>query len=86
MITYSKLRGDKTLSSLIFDFHQKHSIKREISFIESKYILAEIVKNNNYFKYLKKFDDITNFIIDVKRNEVDIKTLSFDDTKKRSFN
>ena len=85
MITYSKLRGGKTLSTLIFDFHQKHSIKREISFLESKIILSEIVKNNNYFGYLKEFDDITNFIIDIKRNEIDINKLSFDELKKSAL-
>jgi len=82
MITYSKLRGGKTLSSLIFDFHQKHSTKREISFLETKLILNEIVKSNDYFGYLKEFEDITNFIIDTKRNEVDINKLSFDEAKK----
>ena len=91
MITYSKLRGKlfnkkaQTLSNLIFSYHQKHSLKREISLIEVKYILSKIVKNNKYFSYLNKFDEITKFIIEVKRNEVDINKLEFPQEKKEAL-
>lgn len=93
MISYSKLRGRifnkkaKTLSSLIDDFHQKHSLKREVSFLESKFIIQNIINNLNlkHFDYLKEFDEITSFLIEVKRNEVDIDKLEFEADKKNEL-
>jgi len=94
MISYSKLRGRifgkkaKTLSSLIYDFHQKNSLKREISFLESKFIIREIMENLNlkHFGYLEEFDEITGFLIEVKRNGVDIDELDFEKIKKEELN
>jgi ATP-dependent helicase/DNAse subunit B len=93
MVSYSKLRGRifnkkvKTLSSLIYDFHQKNSLKREISFLESKFIIQEIMGNLDlkHFSYLEKFDEITGFLIEVKRNDVDIDKLEFEKIKKEEL-
>ena len=93
MVSYSKLRGKifgkkaKTLSSLIYDFHQKHSLKREISFLETKFIIQNVIKNLNlkHFDYLDEFDEITAFLIEVKRNEVDIDKLEFEMIKKNEL-
>ena len=90
MISYSKLRGRifnkkaKTLSSLIFDYHQKHSLKREINSLEAKYIIKDIFNSLDlkHFDYLNEVDDLVKFLIDVKRNEVDINLLDFTQEKK----
>jgi ATP-dependent helicase/DNAse subunit B len=98
-ITYSKLRGRvfdikedvETLSSFIYFIHQKNSTKVEISNVESKYIIKNIIKNLklNFFDYLKEsqktLQDLVTFIIDVKRNEVNIDDLEFDEIKKEEL-
>jgi len=97
MISYSKLRGRifgkkaKTIASLIYNFHQKNSLKREISFLESKFIIKNIINSLKslhklkYFEYLNEFDDITNFLVEVKRNKVDIGKLEFEEIKKNEL-
>ncbi|GAB6073606.1 RecB family exonuclease [Nautilia lithotrophica] len=93
MVSYSKLRGrifgkkSKTLSSLIYEFHQKHSLKREISFLEANFIIQNIIKNLNlkHFDYLDEYDEIVGFLIEVKRNDVDIDELDFEKIKKEEL-
>lgn len=98
-ITFSKLRGRifdikkdvETLSSFIYSVHQKNSLKREISPLELKYILKNIISNLNlkFYDYLKDtkktIEDLAVFIIEVKRNNVNIDELEFDDIKKEEL-
>jgi ATP-dependent helicase/DNAse subunit B len=55
--------------------------------LDSKFIIQNIVKNLNlkHFDYLDGFDEITGFLIEVKRNDVDIDELDFEKIKKEEL-
>ena len=98
-ITFSKLRSrvldqhimPMTLSSFIYTLHQKYSPAKEITSLETAFILREIVKNDlRFYDFLDDkeyiFEEMASFFISCKRNEVAISEFGFEKEKERDLN
>ena len=94
-ITFSKLRAKflnknynyYTLSKFIYKLFERNFNQKIIDKIESKYIILNVINSLelSHFGYINEnsnvLDDLVTFIIQVKRNEVNIKDLGFDEKK-----
>ncbi len=76
-----------TLSEFINLIHERYSLKKEISFIESVYILTSIISNTRlkHFYYLKSKSDtikqMADFFIKLKKNDIKIDYFKFPKNK-----